>query len=40
MDTDGEDIMWGDSGVGGFFINEENLKDLDFDKAVYNWDCF
>ena len=40
MDTDGEDIMWGDSGVGGFFINEENLKNLDFDKAVYNWDCY
>ena len=40
MDTDGEDIMWGDSGVGAFFISEENLKNLDFDKAVYNWDCY
>ncbi|ADL34578.1 hypothetical protein bpr_I1843 [Butyrivibrio proteoclasticus B316] len=40
MDSDYKDIMWGDSGVGGFFISEENLKNLDFDKVVYNWDCY
>ena len=40
MDSDCKDIMWGDSGVGGFFISEENLKNLDFDKVVYNWDCY
>lgn len=40
MDSDCQDIMWGDSGVGGFFISEESLKNLDFDKVVYNWDCY
>ncbi|WP_051538236.1 YwqG family protein [Butyrivibrio proteoclasticus] len=44
MDTDnmedGINIMWGDSGVGNFFMNEEDLKNLDFDKAMYTWDCY
>lgn len=40
MDSDYKEIMWGDSGVGGFFISEENLKNKDFDKVVYNWDCY
>ena len=35
----GVEIMWGDSGVGNFFISEENLKDLNFDDVLYNWDC-
>lgn len=43
MDSDygeGEDyIMWGDSGVGNFFINQEDLKKRDFSKILYNWDC-
>ncbi len=40
IDTDDEnDIMWGDSGVGNFFICEEDLKNLDFSKVLYNWDC-
>ena len=34
-----EEVMWGDLGVGNFFIPEENLKKLDFSKVVYNWDC-
>lgn len=34
-----EDIMWGDSGVGNFFISREDLKNKDFSKVVYNWDC-
>lgn len=38
MDID-EEIMWGDSGVGQFFIREEDLKNLDFSKVLYNWDC-
>ena len=33
------EIMWGDSGVGNFFISEENLKNLNFDDVLYNWDC-
>ena len=31
--------MWGDCGVGNFFINIEDLKRLDFSDVLYNWDC-
>lgn len=38
--VDEEDIvMWGDMGVGNFFINGEDLKRLDFSNVLYNWDC-
>lgn len=36
---DGDYIMWGDSGVANFFINQEDLKKRDFSKILYNWDC-
>ncbi|MEG4943457.1 DUF1963 domain-containing protein [Microcoleus sp. F4-D5] len=42
MDTDCNetvDIMWGDSGVGNFFIDELALRELDFSEVLYNWDC-
>lgn len=40
LDTDVEnDIMWGDSGVGNFFIKKENLLKLDFSKVLYEWNC-
>ena len=32
--------MWGDCGVGNFFINAEDLKRLDFSNVLYNWDCY
>ncbi len=32
-------IMWGDSGVGNFFISKEDLKNKDFSHVRYNWDC-
>ena len=32
-------ILWGDCGVGNFFINAEDLKRRDFSKVLYNWDC-
>ena len=35
--TDG--IMWGDMGVGQFFMHEADLRRLDFTKVAYNWDC-
>lgn len=35
-----ENIMWGDSGVCNFFINGELLKNRDFSKVAYNWDCY
>ena len=38
--VDEEEItMWGDCGVGNFFINIEDLKRLDFSDVLYNWDC-
>ncbi|ONG38702.1 hypothetical protein BKE30_11040 [Alkanindiges hydrocarboniclasticus] len=33
------DIMWGDVGVANFFIRPEDLKNRDFSKVLYNWDC-
>lgn len=38
-DEGGIDVMWGDAGVGGFFIRPEDLKKRDFSQVVYNWDC-
>jgi len=32
------DLQWGDMGVGNFFIREKDLKALDFNKVLYNWD--
>lgn len=32
-------ILWGDCGIGNFFINWENLKNCDFRDVIYNWDC-
>lgn len=43
IDTDqleDKGIMWGDSGVANFFINADDLKQLDFSKVLYNWDCY
>lgn len=34
----GGDILWGDSGVGNFFIRSEDLKNKDFSRVWYNWD--
>ncbi len=33
------DIMWGDVGVGNFFIQDSALKQLDFSNVLYNYDC-
>ena len=38
-DNEGAEIMWGDSGVGNFFIHPDDLKKRDFSKVLYNWDC-
>jgi uncharacterized protein YwqG len=38
MDGD-EKIMWGDAGVGNFFIHPHDLAKKDFSKVMYNWDC-
>lgn len=42
MDTESTgdiEIMWGDCGVGNFFIRPEELKNHDFSKVWYSWDC-
>ena len=43
MDSDMADkrdyVLWGDCGVANFFINGEALKNKDFRKVMYNWDC-
>jgi len=39
VDSEG-DILWGDSGVGNFFINEQDLRNRDFSKVLYTWDCY
>ena len=33
-------IMWGDMGVGNFFITPEALKKKDFSNVLYNYDCY
>ncbi|MFR3039846.1 YwqG family protein [Ruminococcus callidus] len=32
-------VLWGDCGIGNFFINREKLKSCDFSDVIYNWDC-
>lgn len=40
LDTDDDnDIMWGDCGVANFFIHPNDLKNQDFSRLLYNWDC-
>ena len=43
MDSDMIDsrdyVLWGDCGVANFFINKEALKNKDFSRVMYNWDC-
>ena len=33
------DLMWGDMGVGHFFIREKDLVAQDFSRVLYDWDC-
>ncbi len=41
LDTDDDlGFMWGDVGVGSFFILPEALECLDFSKVFYYWDCY
>lgn len=34
------DMMWGDAGMGAFYIRPDDLKRLDFSKVVYYWDNY
>lgn len=38
MDSD-DHILWGDCGVGNFFIDLEKLRQRDFSDVFYTWDC-
>jgi len=38
IDTD-KQIMFGDSGVAHIFLGAEELKNRNFDKAYFYWDC-
>lgn len=33
-------VMWGDSGIGNFFIRKEDLAEKRFDRVYYTWDCY
>jgi len=39
IDSQDSDIVWGDAGIGNFFIHPEDLKKKDFSRVLYNWDC-
>ena len=39
ISDDDVDIMWGDSGVGNFFIQPSALEKLDFSRVLYSYDC-
>lgn len=39
QDFGNKGIMWGDTGVGNFFIHPNDLKNRDFSKVVFYWDC-
>lgn len=34
-----KEVLWGDLGIGNFFINSKALLEKDFKKVLYNWDC-
>lgn len=39
IDSERAKIMWGDMGVGLFFIKEEDLLKRDFTKVMFHYDC-
>ncbi|MFJ7734983.1 YwqG family protein [Lysinibacillus sp. NPDC097287] len=36
---EGIEIMWGDCGIGNFFIHPDDLRRMNFEHVWYNWDC-
>jgi uncharacterized protein YwqG len=39
IDSQGDYVLWGDCGVGNFFIPKKSLLEKDFSDVLYNWDC-
>lgn len=35
----GGEILWGDCGIGNWFILPEDLEKGDFSKVLFHWDC-
>ena len=35
----GGSVMWGDLGVGSFFIKRKDLKAGNMDDVYFSWDC-
>ncbi len=33
------EILWGDMGIANFFISREDLKQRNFSRVFYTWDC-
>lgn len=44
VDSDGKDghdrVLWGDCGIGNFFINGDRLRAGDFSDVMFSWDCY
>lgn len=38
--NDGEAMCWGDCGCANFFINSQDLRNCNFSKILYTWDCY
>lgn len=36
----GDRVLWGDVGIGNFFINADTLRQGDFSRVMFNWDCY
>ena len=36
----GDRVLWGDVGIGNFFINADALRRGDFSRVLFNWDCY
>jgi uncharacterized protein YwqG len=39
IDSQFDSILWGDVGIGNFFIHPEALARKDFSNVLYYWDC-
>ena len=39
INSNGKNVVWGDVGIGNFFISKQSLLKKDFSKVLYNWDC-
>lgn len=39
LDSDHEEMMWGDCGVANWHILRKDLEKLDFSKVYFTWDC-